>query len=706
MSCPPYHFTPASYFVSNVYIHACVHSGVKRVHLKFLEHIIKEQLCDGWKISDRCFVFENATPNHNVQEGCATITGIRVRQREARDDSTDTPPDDSDERRSGKQARVSDDLAVPTQPYVVELHCTYVVGRCGAWVRSTGIRRLASDDLYVPERVSAAKSGFGTSDATLSEAQSQVRQLQAVVDKLKSNAHTKQEELETLRQDLTAKIHALNGETAELKAKIATLTVQLHLKTMEHSALSHAHDTDMAKELQKRGILEEELEQLRDQERAWSKANDVIANKLLVAEGQLTHRYQDLEKLNTELERCKKQFDANRSRDNAEQKQAFEKLQRKKGDLERKVKDRTSHMVQLRTMCNELQVALRDAMVRESALTAELNQATKEESERNEKAISVLNGLLSDEEKKIVQRIKNAESIGARAGSVEEMGRSRRDDLARLASLYVTKVLEITKAGPSDVGGILTLVNRRLGASTASTPTPTSAKRDPHSGEHGHDDTIIKSLANAYKAAMRAGNKDHARTILSGLAGAKGLTSNKIMELCTDKEEVTVGTKVLFEESIPEAERGSAAAATVRFVPGTIKRMPPPDFEVSPGLLLAVSTCEPVLYGIERNDNGEMVDVHAHNVVFPRRVVCTPYQIKVARLHSHVHGPLAPVPKTERRARVERVRGDRAAFVVTFLRDPSVVELVEASKKNSTKGKKCMRVCVRGMSYLHAENSR
>lgn len=211
----------------------------------------------------------------------------------------------------------------------------------------------------------------------------------------------------------------------------------------------------------------------------------------------------------------------------------------------------------------------------------------------------------------------------------------------------------------------------------------------------------MKSIATAYIAAVKGNRKDHARAILSGLACDRRLTTQQIMELCSeDKDIIAVGTKVLVEELVDEEDRETSTSATVRYVPGTIAAMPDDDYELHSKQAAAAqpspSSASPTTPG-ERNfyflidiiagdDLPTRRRVPAHQVVLPRVVTCTEYQVKAARIHARTHGSFSEVPAKVKQARVERVRGPRAAFVLAFLRDDSVVQIAEASKKNIAKG--------------------
>jgi hypothetical protein len=191
---------------------------------------------------------------------------------------------------------------------------------------------------------------------------------------------------------------------------------------------------------------------------------------------------------------------------------------------------------------------------------------------------------------------------------------------------------------------------------------------EAHSCSGGHEMSCrdgavaeVKLVASAYVNAKKAGDEEAAKQHLSMLVSFKGLTESHVAELCTERTPLVVGTQV-----------------AVSF----------------PGNVIKLGTLESVMSSSSSSssslDHTVLVagvgDVDVSRVFNTTDVRCTQHAIRQAKLHASATYPGARVAAaTNKHFGIEPPRAD---FVAKFLRDSTVVEVVEASLANASKGVK------------------
>lgn len=410
------------------------------MHNKFL-HYLEHRVCrdiGGWFVGDKCFVEENYIASFKISAGVADIKAIRIKGACAT---------------SGSRPTVD-----------IEYHCEYATKGRREWLRASGIRKLRQDDMHItsPRAARVAHPYGGVAGGSF--ASSRVAELERKLSQVQSEFEVELERIGREYRELSESCAEKDKINADLERKVHTLSTQLSLEHSAHQALDYQYKNELARELEKRGLLTDELNELREARRVWEDSNDKLALKLLVAEGQLTHLHRDTENLTTELDRCKRISKQRAARREATNVAREKKLERKVRQLERSLKDKQKGMVEMRIMCRELEVNLRNSMVRESALQSELDDVCTDAKQNEQAHGTLLDAIelhLDPDERAVVDAIRSPHSLGIGVDSVQQMGRSRRDDLGRLAALYVNKVLQNIKAGTPDAEGVLSLVLQR-----------------------------------------------------------------------------------------------------------------------------------------------------------------------------------------------------------------------------------------------------
>jgi hypothetical protein len=252
--------------------------------------------------------------------------------------------------------------------------------------------------------------------------------------------------------------------------------------------------------------------------------------------------------------------------------------------------------------------------------------------------------LLSRDELEEFNRVPSVGKLGENSASVAEMGKRRQSDLGKVTSMLMEALLRQTKAGKKlDPVGTL---------------KSTSGRRDSATSTLGQvlgEQTKVEVppvLAKAYIFAVQSNMKEVAKQHLSVVVKMVGVTEEQAMKACTtERKALSVGDEVDVVMSGNKMAKGKVEA---------------------------VLAGEVIVTGVGTVD--------AERVWARGAVRCTQYQIREAKLHAAAAFPGAPVAKS--------VNGhygidpQRAAVVAAFLRDPSVVQVVEASLANSSKGVK------------------
>ena len=265
--------------------------------------------------------------------------------------------------------------------------------------------------------------------------------------------------------------------------------------------------------------------------------------------------------------------------------------------------------------------------------------------------------LTHDEFELVQKRIPSLDQLGIGAASVNEMGIRRTRDLAIVSELLLSKILMTAKAGTPDPPGILQAISKLRFASKS--PIGAALHESPSLDPTEHPTT--KALANSFIRCMQAGDKSTARSMLSVLVSSGELTDAQVMQLCTLRIPVAVGNVV-----VVSVLGSKLSKMRVEAINGDIASLRPID--ASEG-------------GEIRLSEVPIVDCNG-----PNDVNCTKHQVSEAKIHALRKFPGAKViPIISRPGGIDPVR---AAFVAEFLRDTTVVEVVEASLANSKKGLK------------------
>ena len=266
--------------------------------------------------------------------------------------------------------------------------------------------------------------------------------------------------------------------------------------------------------------------------------------------------------------------------------------------------------------------------------------------------------ILTNEEFELVKkRIPSLDQLGLEAASVSEMGPRRTRDLATVSQLLLSKILMTAKAGTPDPPGILEAISKLRFASNS----PIGAALQERPGVDPTEHPTTKALANSFIRCMRAGDKLTARSMLSVLVSSGELTDAQVMRLCTQRVPIVVGDVVVV--SVLGSNQSKMKVASIDGDNASLLPFDAKEGTEVPLSQAPISDCQ------GRND-----------------VDCTKYQISAAKVHALRKFPGAKVcPIISRPGGIDPVR---AAFVAEFLRDPTVVEVVEASLANSKRGLK------------------
>jgi hypothetical protein len=254
--------------------------------------------------------------------------------------------------------------------------------------------------------------------------------------------------------------------------------------------------------------------------------------------------------------------------------------------------------------------------------------------------------LLSPENAAAVKRIPSVNSFGAHDHTVADMNPRRQTDMGKIAGLFIDAILGTLKAGAPDPLGVARAMTNRRNRGSAAVARILAGPNDDADEEL--DITLLRVLADSYKAAARTGNKTVMRQQLSVAVSVGGVTSNEILKAFSEK---------------PDLEPGDHVYAIIA---GNVTR---------PATVVTV---------LEEKDMVELTGlglICASKVWKIGSVRCPLHQIHEAKLHAKSRYPGAEVPATVNAH--WGLEPDRAAFVAIFLRSPTVVEVVEASLANS-----------------------
>lgn len=240
------------------------------------------------------------------------------------------------------------------------------------------------------------------------------------------------------------------------------------------------------------------------------------------------------------------------------------------------------------------------------------------------------------------EKIHSVDKLGVQAEDVGSMAERGQRNVGKVAELLTQAVLEQVKQGKSDPKGAAEAIVRRRGSSAHSLVQVSKERIEAERPEVNPE---------SYKKAMRCGNTKTAEQILS-MADPE-LSEADTIRMYSDRTAFGVGDSV----DVAMLRNSTARGKVVEI------------FELSDEVRV------------------EGVGIVASARVWAKGSVrCTHYQIRAAKLHAQTKYPGAPVPKTSNSH--HGVDANRAAFVASYLRDPSVVQVVEASIANSTKGVK------------------
>ena len=301
----------------------------------------------------------------------------------------------------------------------------------------------------------------------------------------------------------------------------------------------------------------------------------------------------------------------------------------------------------------------------QDALQGEIEKeksARKEVEEKLNKGVdisSIAELLLTKEKYDELKTIQGAASIGKNKKRVSDLSKRRQRDLGRLVGPIIDALLLKAKAGESDPAGVLDAVLARRDSKQTEVGGALLTKIKEH--EEKDVAETLEVLAVAYRLHVRARDRQTAKQILS--IGVEAGREKKVGEL-----------RQLFSSP----RRPFKVGGFVRYSgPGNVVysgRVASTDNE-SGSVQVA---------GVRGAFDADKIDAGA--IWHAGHVRCTDHQIYKAKKHAKSKSPGAAVPKQINGH--SGINEKRSAKVAAFLRDPSVVEPVEASLANSKKGVK------------------
>lgn len=229
------------------------------------------------------------------------------------------------------------------------------------------------------------------------------------------------------------------------------------------------------------------------------------------------------------------------------------------------------------------------------------------------------------------------------------MGDKRRRNLATVCDLLISRILVNAKAGAPDPPGILRAITKLRSASKS----PVGGALMQHAVFNPTEHPTTKALAQSYVRCIQSGDKATARSMLSVLVSSGELTDAQVASLCSLTHPVKAGDIVVVSGT------GAHDGATrkhmkVAAINGDTASLSPLD---------GTQSCP---FEVPHAQYRSLNDV-----------MCTSHQIHEAKVHALKKFPGAKVtPVITRPGGIDPVR---ATFVAGFLRDPTVVEVVEAT---------------------------
>ena len=212
------------------------------------------------------------------------------------------------------------------------------------------------------------------------------------------------------------------------------------------------------------------------------------------------------------------------------------------------------------------------------------------------------------------------------------------------------------KAGLPDPVGILEAITKLRFAADS----PVGAALLEHAPFDPIEHPTTKAVAQSYIRCIEAGDKHTARSMLSVLVTSCDLTESQVISLCSHRNAVAVGDVVLVT--------GSGGTRTKMKV-------------------AAIHGDTTFLHPIESGDGADAspVEVSIAQCRSLNDVQCTSHQIRQAKIHALKKFSGAKFcPVITRTGGIDPVR---AKYVAEFLRDPTVVEVVEATVAKARKVK-------------------
>ena len=257
--------------------------------------------------------------------------------------------------------------------------------------------------------------------------------------------------------------------------------------------------------------------------------------------------------------------------------------------------------------------------------------------------------ILTEAEYDVVSKISSLDNLGVEAASVDAMGERRRRDLATVCDLLVSRILVNAKAGTPDPPGILRAITKLRSAAKSAV----GAALLEHAAFDPTEHPTTKALALSYVRCIQSGDKATARSMLSVLVSSGELTDAQVASLCSLTHPVKVGDVVIVSGT------GAHDGATRKHM--KVAALNLDTASLSP--LVGTQACP---FEVPHAQYRSLHDV-----------MCTSHQIHEAKIHALKTFPGAKVtPVITRTGGIDPVR---ATFVAGFLRDPTVVEVVEAS---------------------------